>query len=85
MTTPKVRFTEFEARCKRCRFFVREASHHTGVPMYDCAIALTERSVRPTLWDVWQHYKRDWCPKFDEVPPESPTLLRRLGKGLGLC
>lgn len=84
--TTKVRFTEFEARCKRCRFFRHEPTHIGGVPMYECIVALPGKpTVRPLLYDAWEYRKYDWCPDFDEPPPKPPGLFRRFLKGLGLC
>lgn len=91
---PKVRFTEFEARCKRCRFMAEHTDKTLAAPMGFCAIGhkglkgeeiLGGRGTKVhTLYEIWTHYGRDWCPHYDEVPPPPPGLLRRIAKGLGL-
>ena len=88
---PKVRFTEFEARCKRCRFCLPVDNKHAG-GVRGCAVA--HRNLKQPIYMskeecanqylVWTHYDCDWCPKFDEVQQPKPGLLRRLAKGLGL-
>lgn len=78
------KFTEFEARCKRCRFYSKHCNYPAGVAIHRCVLNHGLQG-ETDVFDAWVKYKRDWCPEFDEPPPSPPGLLRRIGKAWGLC
>lgn len=82
----KCRFTEFEACCKRCRFYV-EPNDKSIVEIGYCVAHADKAGLAMDIHSVWRdRYKGKECERFDPVrdvePPRKPWWRRLL---FGAC